>query len=437
MTSLRSNTKNLLHIDISNTLTILRLLEGVLSVYTSAVMLRACELLQWSLSSRRDGVDALRLLGLSPTTGILGKIGLTFSKHASWKDRLAASTRIGLSSAVWISGVVLFARTQLKVVYDSVSTYNVTAGVGQFNGSYIPEYLQQYQQTNTGYEFVVLPYSTVVTASNLVVNPMHATAIDPATCEGGMVCNAYLISGGLIMTTPWPPTNYPLYPVVTIPGVPSLQVDFVRGIHNDTFIDSTDCQVFGQQGFLIGIKFCLARSQSAVGSLFAGIFVCTQGIVGNECWTEPKPPEVTTTFSIHRRLASVTTARSNFSILSIDEITDPMQDTDLDVEGLKNAFAWLFNFSAAGIPAPASIAQYFWTVQDQLESEYWSIEPYQTFHSILAFPFWLFNPNNFGNVQLEARNIVAGLPPEFYTNASIGAPYEKIVVDRYGPTASL
>jgi hypothetical protein len=103
---------------------------------------------------------------------------------------------------------------------------------------------------------------------------------------------------------------------------------------------------------------------------------------------------------------------------------------DLDVEGLKEAFAWLFNFSAAGIPAPASIAQYFWSAQDQLDSQYWSIEPYQIFHSTLAYPFWLFNPNNFGNVQLDATEIVTGLPAEFYTTASISAPYEKIVVDQ-------
>jgi hypothetical protein len=163
----------------------------------------------------------------------------------------------------------------------------------------------------------------------------------------------------------------------------------------------------------------------------SGIFVCTEGVVEQKCWTEPHPPEVTTTFSIHHRLASITTARSNFSVLSIDDIGSPMQDTELDVEGLKEAFGWLFNFSAAGIPAPASIAQYFWSTQDQLESPYWSIEPYQIFHSILAYPFWLFNPNNFGNVDLQAKDIVEGLPSEFYTTASIGAPYDRIVVDRY------
>ena len=159
--------------------------------------------------------------------------------------------------------------------------------------------------------------------------------------------------------------------------------------------------------------------------------MCTKGVDGNECETDGQSPELTTTFSIYRRHVSIATSRSNFSILSMDRLDEPLQDTSLDVEGLKEAFNWLFNFSAAGIPAPASIAEYFWTVPGQLQSEYWSIEPYQIFQSILAFPFWQFNPNNFGNVNLSPTDIVPGLPPDFYTIASIGNPYEKIVVNRY------
>lgn len=261
----------LLNVDVSNTLTILRLLQGVLSLCTTFVLLRAFEILQWALSGRKDGVRALLLLGLSPTTGVVGTTGLIFSRQVQWKDRVVAATRLGLLAAVWASGVVLFARTQLKVVYESVSTYNVTAGVGSFNGSYVPQYLQQFKDTNGGYSYSVLPYSTLVTASNLIVNPMHSVALDPVNCETGMDCTGYLMSGGLMMTTPWPPTDHADYPVVVLENAPSVQIDFVKGIHNDTFVDSDDCLVFGQDGFLIGFKFCLAKSQSAIGSLIAGM----------------------------------------------------------------------------------------------------------------------------------------------------------------------
>ena len=411
-------------------------------------MLKAFEVLLWALSDRQKGVRALQVLGLSPTSGILGTFRLALSKNAKPIDRIAAVARMGFAAAIWVSGVLLFARTQLMTVYKSVQTYNVTAGVGQFNGSYVAPYLQQFQTTNPGYEYTVLPYSTIVTASGLVVNPMHSTAISPVTCDKGRTCHGYLISGGLIMTTPWPPTNWTSYPVVTIQKVPAIQIDFINGLYNDSFVDSEDCTVFGADEFLIGMKFCLANSRSSPGSVIAGkyrthttemlltegstvgLIVCTQGVQGSECLTDAKPPELTTTFSLYRRHASITTSRSNLSVLSVEEVDAPIQDMHIDIDGLMEAFAWLFNFSSAGIPAPSSIAEYFWTVRGQLESPYWSVEPYQIFQSILAFPFWQFNANNFGNTQLNAQDIVDGLPPDFYTTASVATRYDKIVVNR-------
>jgi hypothetical protein len=53
----------------------------------------------------------------------------------------------------------------------------------------------------------------------------------------------------------------------------------------------------------------------------------------------------------------------------------------------------------------------------------------QNFQSILAFPFWLFNANNYGNTALQVQQIIPVLPVEFYTEASIVAPYIKIKFD--------
>jgi hypothetical protein len=118
------------------------------------------------------------------------------------------------------------------------------------------------------------------------------------------------------------------------------------------------------------------------------------------------------------------------SILAAQDLQPPIQQVNLGVDALKQSFSWLFNSTAAGIPAPSSVAQYFWAVQDQLSNEYWSIKAYQLFDSLLAFPFWQFNDNNFGNVRLNAQNIVNSLPKEFYTFAAIDKPLSKISVDR-------
>lgn len=255
---------------ISSTLAILRLLEGLLSLCVATAISKSFEIVQWSLLARNEGLPALLHLGLSPITGLWGTLALISGKKSSGAARLASVARISSVTTVWVAGILLFLRTRLVVVYDSVETYNVSAGVGRFNGSYVAGYLERYQTTNTGYVYNVLPFSIMAMASNLVVNPMHSSSIAPVNCSSGQECQGYLVSGGLMMTTPWPPTDHTSSPVVTIDAVPATQIDFVRGIHNDSFDDAQDCQTFGGAGYLIGVKFCLAQSRSSIGSLFAG-----------------------------------------------------------------------------------------------------------------------------------------------------------------------
>lgn len=54
----------------------------------------------------------------------------------------------------------------------------------------------------------------------------------------------------------------------------------------------------------------------------------------------------------------------------------------------------------------------------------------QNFQSILAFPFWFFNSNNWANTKLKYDELVPGLPPQFYTTASVVEPYSKIKINQ-------
>lgn len=103
----------------------------------------------------------------------------------------------------------------------------------------------------------------------------------------------------------------------------------------------------------------------------------------------------------------------------------------IDLSAYRASMGWLLDFNASGIPAPSSIAGVFWSSPDQLSSDYWSSELYHSFQSLLAFPFWQFNPNNFGNTHLNAKEIASDLPPEFYTTASITKPYTRIIINKF------
>lgn len=157
-----------------------------------------------------------------------------------------------------------------------------------------------------------------------------------------------------------------------------------------------------------------------------GLYVCPNGTHLGQCQSANNVyPNLTTTFGVYRRQASMAVARSNFSILSLIDIGPPSQNTAIDLPAFRSALEWLLDYNASGIPAPSSIAETFWDAQEQLTNEHWSGVPYQTMQSILAFPLWQFNENNFGNIELKSQTIVSSLPPEFYTKASIVAPYTR------------
>src|SRR5271168_2056152 len=130
-----------------------------------------------------------------------------------------------------------------------------------------------------------------------------------------------------------------------------------------------------------------------------GLYVCN-GTRDGRCLENGLAPNLATTFSIYSRRSTVVAARSNFSILSVSHDGPVTHITDIDLDSYRMALGWLLNYTAAGIPAPSSLAEYFWDAPAQLTSIYWSSELRQAMHSILAYPLWAFTTNNYGNIDL-------------------------------------
>ena len=83
-------------------------------------------------------------------------------------------------------------------------------------------------------------------------------------------CNSYLMTGGLALTTPWPPVSHVEDPVILVESVPGTQIDFRRGLQRGDYIEEDDCDLFYQEPYLIAIRFCLTRSRVRPGSFIAG-----------------------------------------------------------------------------------------------------------------------------------------------------------------------
>jgi hypothetical protein len=106
-----------------------------------------------------------------------------------------------------------------------------------------------------------------------------------------------------------------------------------------------------------------------------------------------------------------------------------------DVENLKRALGWLYNYPAASLPPASSLAFEFTNTAGAENEEDWSKAAYQTLQSSLAFVLTFFTENSWGNSQLGAfsGNRSEGytfLPKEYHTTASICTPTTRFVVDK-------
>lgn len=263
--------KLLTGLGISSTLTILRILQGTLSALSTLMLLNSFDMIVWMLAKRGSGLKTLRMLSLSSTTGLWGTMESVFSAKIDAVGKIFAVFKLALLVMTWLSGILLFARTQIVTVNKTAYTYNVSAGVGPFRGTYVEEFLHELQRLNGFPKATILPYYIMIYASQIIINPIHSWTSDPIECEGDKSCDSYLLPGGLALATPWPPTGHDEYPTTTIYSAPATQIDFQRVTDNkQRFDDPNDCILYGSPEVNIGIQFCLTKSTSSEGSLLAG-----------------------------------------------------------------------------------------------------------------------------------------------------------------------
>jgi len=159
-------------------------------------------------------------------------------------------------------------RTSLVTEFDTAISYDVTAGVGPFNESYVSSFFEDLNSTAPDYPFSILPYSYYGMVNNLITNSAISTVVDSITCrDEDADCAAYLLSGGVWETAPWMPPGFEDHPIVRIDNVPAVQVDF-QGKHGPKDFNTTDCQLLGSDEDMIAAEICVRATKS--GAIYAG-----------------------------------------------------------------------------------------------------------------------------------------------------------------------
>jgi hypothetical protein len=452
--------RDVFHIDIADTLTVLAVLSGVLAFLLGFVADHLLDVIQWALICRPDGVEALSILAISGTTGVLGTLGLLVDKITPSGARLWATGKILLRISIWISGIALFINTSIQTVYTPDFSYAATSGVGPFDGNLLQPYLDDLNLRNANVTDTTIPYSITALAHNIIVNPQHSFSSPHDSCQVGSGCDRYILPGGLgnahlATDNGLPPTDHPDLPVMTFDKVPATRIDFNRSIaEGDTVFSSEDCDLFEQDPYMIALRFCMAPSHVESGSVIVAIYVCDLGTnhetgecLSNHTLYGDRPPTINTTFSLARLSTDLVVSRSNYSILRVTpaQNTKPIPDHSLispnNFIAYRQALNWMLNNTAAGIPAPSSIVEYFWSSALQITgSEYWSPGPRVAFESFLVYPLWFWQVNNLGNnalrlvaateEKLSFQTWREAVGEEFVTTAGLAGPAVRIAVDK-------
>ncbi|KAK1836854.1 hypothetical protein QBC39DRAFT_429866 [Podospora conica] len=418
--------------DVGITIIVVQVLLGLLTAAASTAVAESFTRLHWNKINDEKGLPLSDLLALSPTTSFMGTARLVLGARTSAATRLRALARVFLTVLPSIAGILLFARTSLVTVFDTASVYDVTSGIGPFNASYVASFVGSLQDPETEPATAIVPYAFSSIVHNLITNSLFSTVADPISCQPSeryIECASYIISGGLSMVAPWTPDGNPDHPLVRIRDVPTIQAEF-EGRSGPKSFSNRDCLLLGSERSHISAELCLS---DVSGSMHVGLFLC-DGIFEGKCVINQTPrPNLTTTMTVFRRQATLLSARSNLTITSLSDLTDPepIPFTASDISAFRTALSWLMDYSAANIPAQSSILEIFWDNQNSLSDTYIDGILLQNFRSILVFPIWLFNANNHGNKDLKGKILNPNLPSEFYTTAAVVSPLLKL---RFDPT---
>lgn len=119
----------------ANAILILRILTEACALIMAALVVVVVEDLQWALASRPEGVSLLHFVGMDSGTGVWGLLRLLAT--ADWKQKYSSLFRLMVICTIPLPGIILMGDIAIELVFFPQETYPISAGIGEFNASYI------------------------------------------------------------------------------------------------------------------------------------------------------------------------------------------------------------------------------------------------------------------------------------------------------------
>lgn len=154
-------------------------------------------------------------------------------------------------------------KTSTTIAYYKLSTFDVTAGTGRFNGSLVEPLVAEYEQQ--------IPFGVLASTYNFVTNSQFSVTFQSPSCpESSSQCDSYLLPGGTYLMYPPFATAQSISHTVIIHDAPGTQINFTKGLDpGDEFL-ADECSVYGSDESLVGVYFCMAMSRKTKGAIRAG-----------------------------------------------------------------------------------------------------------------------------------------------------------------------
>ncbi|KAK0625453.1 hypothetical protein B0T17DRAFT_273698 [Bombardia bombarda] len=293
------------------------------------------EQLRWSLACRPQGILLSSFLAMSRATPITGVFCLcrVRGSHQFWAFQRAFSSIITA-----LLSIIMIANVTFKVVYtpfdnDQAATYTVFGGLVPFG------------TTGLGnIDLALFPLYATTYSIAFITDPRFVTKVAPVKCSvSSPNCLSLLMPGGMEAVRVYEDPTSKLfsqslfsgnfsgdYDSIVIHDAPAYQIEYdsIYTVDPDFRWNRTtgfgDCTMYGAD-IGEGIYVC----QHEVGdSIYLGWTICPDtAVVTGSCQTDQSwtnNVKWNTTVSLFSRLATVAYDRSNISILSVEQLSDPL-----------------------------------------------------------------------------------------------------------------
>lgn len=229
----------------ANAILILRILTEACALLFAALIMVVVEDLQWALASRPVGVSLLHFVGLDAGTGVWGLLRLLAT--ADWKQKYSSLFRLVVICMIPLPGIVLMGDITLELVFFPESTYKVSAGVAQFNSSYISE-VDDTVLTAMLVQMGSMTWSGRDTWTSTPLGPLYGKCTVSQTDTSWAPCDeSHLLVGGVLGVSPQSDnfTTYPDSTAYVVPMTRSLQLEYGTVHDIDRLHDNGTCYTIG------------------------------------------------------------------------------------------------------------------------------------------------------------------------------------------------